>query len=102
MLIDYNLTLMLKISVLCLLVSLLAAIEIRVLANDPPLYSNSEKEIHPLKLSINSNGKYIYASQNQGSLATFKLYLFFKLDHNFPSEEILFKLFQLIVYILFS
>jgi hypothetical protein len=51
---------MLKLAVLCLLVAVLAALEVRLLANDLPFTKGRMEELNSLKLTINSNGKYVY------------------------------------------
>lgn len=61
---------MLKLLAACLLIGLLGALEVRLITNDLPYGSGRMEEVNSVKLTINSNGKYIYPHHQN----TFKLY----------------------------
>lgn len=91
---------MLKLVALSLLLAALTALEVRIITNDLPILHGSSRveEVNPLKLTINSNGKYIYPHHQN----TFKLYPIFHSDHNCQSAEASFRLFPPITYTLSS
>jgi hypothetical protein len=64
---------MLKTTAFCLLLALVFSLEVKVLSNDLHHDGSTQKEINALKLSINSNGKYVYPSQGQTSFSSFTL-----------------------------
>lgn len=61
---------MLKIQICCLLIVALAALEVTVIGGDLP---GGDREVNSLKLSINSNGRYVYPSQDKHTFAVFQL-----------------------------